>query len=180
MRALYLTTAAADMGGEFLQDAHRLWTDAVDKKMYATGGIGSRPRVSSHLLICCSSPDPRRQDTTRADSPQTEGFHVQPYHLPQSTDEGGCYAETCASIACMMTAERILSHAVEPKARDILERCLYNNVIGGGSLDGTKFSYANKHATYGNESAIRNDWFEGGSSFLLSPSSLIECQLTFS
>lgn len=46
MRALYLTTAAADLGGEFLEDAHRLWTDAVDKKMYATGGIGSRPRVS--------------------------------------------------------------------------------------------------------------------------------------
>ena len=61
----------------------------------------------------------------------------------------------------MMTAERILSHSIEPKARDILERCLYNNVIGGGSLDGTKFSYANKHATYGDETAIRNDWFEG-------------------
>jgi DUF1680 family protein len=38
---------------------------------------------------------------------------------------------------------------------------LYNNVIGGGSLDGMKFSYANKHATTGDESAIRNDWFEG-------------------
>jgi DUF1680 family protein len=61
----------------------------------------------------------------------------------------------------MMTSERILSHGLDPKARDVLERCLYNNVIGGGSLDGTKFSYANKHATYGDETAIRNDWFEG-------------------
>ena len=46
VRALYLTTAAADFGGEFLEVAKRLWDDAVDKKMYATGGLGSRPRVS--------------------------------------------------------------------------------------------------------------------------------------
>lgn len=46
VRALYLTTAAADLGGEYLDVAKRLWDDAVDKKMYATGGLGSRPRVS--------------------------------------------------------------------------------------------------------------------------------------
>jgi DUF1680 family protein len=63
----------------------------------------------------------------------------------------------------MMTSERLLSHKLDKKARDVLERCLYNNVIGGGSLDGMKFSYANKHATTGDESAIRNDWFEGES-----------------
>jgi hypothetical protein len=56
VRALYLTTAAADIGGDFLKDAQRLFTDAVDKKMYATGGFGSRPRVClrtevSSLLI---------------------------------------------------------------------------------------------------------------------------------
>jgi hypothetical protein len=45
VRALYLTTAAADFGEEFLGVAKRLWDDAVDKKMYATGGLGSRPRV---------------------------------------------------------------------------------------------------------------------------------------
>lgn len=62
-----------------------------------------------------------------------------------------------------MTSERLLSHNLDKKARDVLERCLYNNVIGGGSLDGMKFSYANKHATTGDETAIRNDWFEGES-----------------
>lgn len=61
----------------------------------------------------------------------------------------------------MMVAERILSHGYSPKARDVLERCLYNNVIGGGSLNGKQFSYANKHATSGDETATRNDWFEG-------------------
>jgi DUF1680 family protein len=49
VRALYLTTAAADFGQEFLGVAKRLWDDAVDKKMYATGGLGSRPRVRFSL-----------------------------------------------------------------------------------------------------------------------------------
>lgn len=96
---------------------------------------------------------------------QTEGFDPIPYRLPQSTDEGGCYAETCASIACMMTSERLLSHQPDGKVRDVLERCLYNNVIGGGSLNGKQFSYANKHATYGDEVATRADWFEGESPY---------------
>jgi len=53
VRALYLTTAAADFGEEFLGVAKRLWDDAVDKKMYATGGLGSRPRV--RLLLSSST-----------------------------------------------------------------------------------------------------------------------------
>lgn len=47
VRAMYLTTAAADLGGEFLDDAKRLFADAVDRKMYVTGGFGSEPRVSA-------------------------------------------------------------------------------------------------------------------------------------
>jgi DUF1680 family protein len=46
VRAFYLTTAAADVGGAFVDDARRLWDDAVGKKMYPTGGFGSEPRVS--------------------------------------------------------------------------------------------------------------------------------------
>lgn len=46
VRALYLTTAAADLGGKFLNDAERLFMDAVDHKMYATGGLGTEPGVS--------------------------------------------------------------------------------------------------------------------------------------
>ncbi len=39
--------------------------------------------------------------------PQYEGFGIA-YFLPQGTDEGGCYAETCASIGIMMMVERVL------------------------------------------------------------------------
>ncbi|WWC63757.1 uncharacterized protein I303_106362 [Kwoniella dejecticola CBS 10117] len=134
VRAFYLMTAAADLGGQFLDDAKRLWSDAVDNKMYATAGFGTEPRV--------------------------EGFSPVPHHLPQSTGEGGCYAETCASIAVMMTSERILSHELDGKVRDILELCLLNNVLGGGSLQGNQFSYANKQASWGDEDQIRHDWFE--------------------
>ncbi|WVR07709.1 hypothetical protein IAU60_004751 [Kwoniella sp. DSM 27419] len=134
VRAFYLYTAAADLGGAFLEDAKRLWSDAVDNKMYATGGLGTEPRVS---------------------------FSPVPHRLPQSTDEGGCYAETCASIACIMTSERILSHGLDGKVRDVMELCLLNAVLGGGSLNGQQFSYANKQATYGDETATRADWFEG-------------------
>ena len=61
----------------------------------------------------------------------------------------------------MMISERILSHQLHGQIRDVLELCLYDAVLGGGSLDGKGFSYANKLATYGDESGLRSDWFEG-------------------
>lgn len=69
--------------------------------------------------------------------------------------------ETCASIALVMVSERLLSHRLSGKVRDVMELCLYNVVLGGGSLDGKAFSYANKHATWGDEVATRSEWFEG-------------------
>ncbi len=42
-----------------------------------------------------------------------------------------------------------------------MELCLLNAVLGGGSLNGKQFSYANKQTTCGDEAATRNDWFEG-------------------
>lgn len=143
-----------------MDDAKRLFSDAVDRKMYVTGGFGSEPRVSRHTFHAC---DAHLTRSPRLSLPQFEGFSPIPHHLPQSTGEGGCYAETCASIAAMMTGERILSHGVDGKVRDTVELCLLNAVLGGGSLDGTAFSYANKMATWGDETAVRKDWFEGES-----------------
>ncbi|KAL7424687.1 hypothetical protein Q5752_000371 [Cryptotrichosporon argae] len=134
VRAFYLLTGAADAGGPLLDAARRLWTDAVDAKMYVTGGFGTEPRI--------------------------EGFSRIAHRLPQSTGEGGCYAETCASIAAIMCSERILSHALDGKVRDTMELALLNAVLGGTNLEGTAFSYANKLATYGDETAERAEWFE--------------------
>jgi hypothetical protein len=89
VRAMYLLTAVADLvridntgnTGALRNALARLWTNMVDKKMYLTGGIGAMK--------------------------QWEGFGID-YFLPSGTDEGGCYAETCAGIGVMMLAERML------------------------------------------------------------------------
>lgn len=89
VRAMYLLTAVADLaiiepkefGPKYLPAIQRLWDNMVYRKMYLTGGIGA-----IH---------------------QWEGFGID-YNLPQSTDEGGCYSETCAAIGVMMLAERLL------------------------------------------------------------------------
>jgi DUF1680 family protein len=89
VRAMYLLTAVADLArieNSTPQDSkrlavQRLWANMVEKKMYLTGGIGSQK--------------------------QWEGFGID-YFLPSGTDEGGCYAETCAAIGVMMLAERLL------------------------------------------------------------------------
>lgn len=88
VRAMYLLTGLVDlllcdasMRPDYWPVVQRLWGDLVQKKMYVTGGIGSNP--------------------------QYEGFDIA-YFLPQSADEGGCYAETCAAIGVIMLAERLL------------------------------------------------------------------------
>lgn len=86
---MYLLTAVADLavldpktfGPKYLPALKRLWDNMVNKRMYLTGGIGAISKW--------------------------EGFGID-YFLPQSTDEGGCYAETCAAIGVMMLAERML------------------------------------------------------------------------
>ncbi len=86
---MYLLTAVADLvrvenktdHSAYRQALERLWSNMVDKKMYLTGGIGAME--------------------------QWEGFGLN-YFLPSGTDEGGCYAETCAGIGVMMLAERLL------------------------------------------------------------------------
>lgn len=66
------------------------------------------------------------------------------YDLPNEE----VYAETCANIALFFFASRML--AAEPRGEyaDIMERTLYNGIISGVSLDGTKFFYDNYLASY--------------------------------
>ena len=61
------------------------------------------------------------------------------YDLPNDT----VYGETCAAIGLMFFARRMLE--IRPKAEyaDVMERALYNGVISGMSLDGTRFFYVN-------------------------------------
>lgn len=158
VRCVYLLTAVADMlrldmdrqagikpqttlpeldAQAWKAAALRLWDNMVDKKMYLTGGIGAIK--------------------------QWEGFGID-YFLPQGTDEGGCYAETCASIGVMMLAERLLELCgdSDPDRRfaDVMELCLYNNVMTAMSVDGNAFTYVNQLASSDKDASARSEWFE--------------------
>ncbi|KUJ12705.1 DUF1680-domain-containing protein [Mollisia scopiformis] len=139
VRAMYLLTACADLlrventKRENLRTAvERLWTNMVDKKMYLTGGIGAQK--------------------------QWEGFGID-YFLPSSTDEGGCYAETCAGIGVMMLAERLLQLDLNGKYADIMELCFYNAVMTGMSASGKQFTYVNQLASTDTDLSKRAEWF---------------------
>ncbi|ETS75800.1 hypothetical protein PFICI_12744 [Pestalotiopsis fici W106-1] len=145
VRAMYLLTAVADLvyhdvGGksyaqstQYLAALDRLWNNMVDKKMYVTGGIGAMH--------------------------QWEGFGID-YFLPQSTDEGGCYSETCASIGVMMLAERLLHLDLHSRYSDIMELQLYNAVMTAMNLEGTAFTYVNQLGSSEKDKSARETWFE--------------------
>jgi len=61
------------------------------------------------------------------------------YDLPNED----AYAETCASIALMLFAQRMLLISPESKYADVMERALLNTVMAGVSFDGRAFFYAN-------------------------------------
>jgi DUF1680 family protein len=149
VRAMYLYTAVADLArldqnygsdasrkqssSDCFQALLRLWDNMTGKKMYLTGGIGAMK--------------------------QWEGFGID-YFLPQGTDDGGCYAETCASIGVMMLAERLLQLDLDGRYADIMERCMYNAVLTAMSADGKSFTYVNQLASSSTHLSKREEWFE--------------------
>lgn len=95
---------------------------------------------------------------------QGESFTAD-YDLPGDL----AYAETCASVGLMFFAKRMLRLEQNSKYADVMERALYNTVISGMSLDGTKFFYVNplevypavlgKNKNYNHVKAERQGWF---------------------
>ncbi|MBE5959835.1 MAG: glycoside hydrolase family 127 protein [Lachnospiraceae bacterium] len=61
------------------------------------------------------------------------------FHLPNDT----AYAETCASVGLIFFARRMLELEKDSKYADTMERALYNCVLAGMQLDGTRFFYVN-------------------------------------
>lgn len=68
------------------------------------------------------------------------------------------YCETCASVAIVFWAKRMLQHEGDSVYAEILERALYNGALAGMSLDGEKFFYQNPLASLGKHT--RQEWFE--------------------
>ena len=61
------------------------------------------------------------------------------YDLPNDT----AYAETCAAIGLIFFARRMIMMDHDSKYADTMERALYNGVLSGMQLDGTRFFYVN-------------------------------------
>jgi DUF1680 family protein len=85
-----------------------------------------------------------------------------PYELPNERS----YCETCASIASVMFSWRMLMITGQARYADLMERTLYNGFLGGLSLDGQSYIYANPlqvregHVAAGNDrDYARKPWF---------------------
>ena len=119
VRAMYLYSGMADVAAEtgdteLAETCRLLWRNVTGRRMYITGGVGSTERGESFT----------------AD-----------YDLPNET----AYAETCAAIGLVFWAHRMLHIDEKPNSEyaDVMERSLYNCVLSGVSLDGTRFFYTN-------------------------------------
>jgi uncharacterized protein len=133
VRATYLYTGAADVftetgDGTLLEALMPIWEDLVGRKLYITGGCGA--------LHDGASPDGAIDQKTITRVHQAFG---RPYQLPHST----AHNETCAAIGNLLWNARL--HQIDPQARygDVIEQALFNSVLAGMSLDGTRFFYTN-------------------------------------
>ena len=84
------------------------------------------------------------------------------YDLPNEE----AYAETCAAIALVFFAHRMLQIDPDCEYADVMERALYNNVLSGVSFDGKRFFYDNflasqpgVHRFTGQKPPVRQEWF---------------------
>lgn len=87
------------------------------------------------------------------------------YHLPNDTT----YGETCAAIGLIFFARKMLDLEKNSQYADTMERSLYNCVLAGMELDGTKFFYVNplevipgisgKAVTHRHDLPQRPKWF---------------------
>lgn len=95
-------------------------------------------------------------------SKHNEGFTFD-YDLPNET----AYCETCASVALVFWAHRMLHLTGESRFADVMERTLYNAALAGINLKGDRFFYANPLAvlpaasqgTGENTASQRQGWF---------------------
>lgn len=117
VRAVYMYTAMADLASrnkdQKLQTACRSLWDSIVKKQMYITGGIG----STH---------------------SGEAFTVD-YDLPNDTN----YSETCASIGLIFFAQKMLTMETDGIYADVMEKALYNTVLGGMSVDGRRFFYVN-------------------------------------
>lgn len=130
VRAVYLYTGMADLaketGDESLKQACRNLYESITKKRMYLTGA-----IGSAY--------------------EGEAFTTD-YHLPNDT----AYAETCASVGFCFFLRRMLGLEKKGEYADMMERALYNGVLGGMQLDGKRFFYVNPLEVIPGTSGVAN------------------------
>ena len=140
VRQLYLLAGVADVYAETGDDTLREAAERLWSEMVAT---------KTYL-------------TGGIGAHHTDEAFGDPYELPNERS----YCETCAAIASVMFSWRMLMITGEARYADLIERTLYNGFLGGLSLDGREYIYANPlqvregHQAGGNDGDYeRKTWF---------------------
>ena len=133
VRANYLYAGVADVVAEegdptLMKPLKLLADDVAEHKLYITGMTGAK--------YDAASPDGSKKHNAIQLTAQAYG---RDYELPNLTS----YNESCATIGYAMWTYRMLELTGDAHYADRFEETLYNGVLAGISLDGTKYFYAN-------------------------------------
>jgi DUF1680 family protein len=130
VRAMYMYTAMADLAVELNDAGLKAACETLWKDVMET-----KMYVTAGL----------------GPSAHNEGFTFD-FDLPNQT----AYAETCASVALIFWAQRMLHLDLDGKYADVLETALYNGALSGLSRDGEHYFYMNPLESNG--TPTRWDW----------------------
>jgi DUF1680 family protein len=118
VRAFYMYTAMADLAAEL-----------DDKALKKACEVLWRDAIETKMYVTAGF----------GPSASNEGF-TSDYDLPNDT----AYAETCATVAMILFAQRMLNLDLDRQYADIMELGLYNGGLSGLSYEGTHYFYENK------------------------------------
>jgi DUF1680 family protein len=134
VRANYLFAGVADVYAEtgdatLFGTLDKMWDNVVNHKMYITGGCGA---LYDGVSVDGTSYKP---DTVQ----KIHQAYGRDFQLPNFS----AHNETCANIGNVLWNWRMLQVTGDAKYADIVELALYNSVLSGISMEGTKFFYTN-------------------------------------
>jgi uncharacterized protein len=117
VRAMYMASAMADLASELGDDGLKRACEALWRD------------VTTAQMYVTAGLGPKETN---------EGF-TEPYDLPNET----AYAETCASVALIFWAHRMLHLDLDGRYADVMELALFNGALTGLARDGTHYFYSN-------------------------------------
>jgi uncharacterized protein len=117
VRAMYMYSAMADLAAELKDDGLKRTLEVLWADV-----ISSKMYITSGL----------------GPAEANEGF-TEDYDLPNES----AYAETCASVALIFWAQRMLHLDMSGKYADVMEQALFNGALTGLARDGQHYFYSN-------------------------------------